>query len=112
MLTVGFVVTPGFPVMSLGALSVFEFANFSAEKKLYDVQVLSEDGMSVPSASGTTLETTAFGDAHFDTVYKSALDLSDIVRCNRLRAASLMVWRCVADLKPGVFDAPLRGCGA
>jgi transcriptional regulator GlxA family with amidase domain len=68
MLSVGFVVTPGFPVMSLAALSVFEFANYSAEKKLYDVQVLSEDGMPVPSASGTRLETTAFSDAHFDTV--------------------------------------------
>ena len=44
MLSVGFVVTPGFPVMSLAALSVFEFANFSAKKKLYDIQVLSEDG--------------------------------------------------------------------
>ena len=30
MLTVGFVVTPGFPVMSLAALSVFEFANHSS----------------------------------------------------------------------------------
>ena len=68
MLTVGFVVTPGFPVMSLAALSVFEFANYSAETKLYDIQVLSEDGMPVPSASGTSLETTVFGDAHFDTV--------------------------------------------
>jgi hypothetical protein len=27
MLSIGFVVTPGFPVMSLAALSVFEFAN-------------------------------------------------------------------------------------
>jgi transcriptional regulator GlxA family with amidase domain len=68
MLTVGFVVTPGFPVMSLAALSVFEFANYSAEKRLYDIQILSEDGMPVPSASGTAIETTALGDAHFDTV--------------------------------------------
>jgi transcriptional regulator GlxA family with amidase domain len=68
MLTVGFVVTPGFPVMSLAALSVFEFANYSAAKKLYDVQILSEDGMPVPSALGTSLETTAFDVAHFDTV--------------------------------------------
>lgn len=68
MLTVGFVVTPGFPVMSLAALSVFEFANFSAEKKLYDIRILSEDGRPVPSASETSLETSAFGDTHFDTV--------------------------------------------
>jgi hypothetical protein len=30
--------------MSLAALSVFEFANYSAGEKIYDVQVLSEDG--------------------------------------------------------------------
>jgi transcriptional regulator GlxA family with amidase domain len=68
MLTVGFVVTPGFPIMSLAALSVFEFANSIAEKRLYDIQVLSEDGTPIPSASGTNLGTTAFGDRHFDTV--------------------------------------------
>jgi transcriptional regulator GlxA family with amidase domain len=62
MLSIGFVVTPGFPVMSLAALSVFEFANFSADKSLYDIHVLSEDGGAIPSASGTSLETTAFGD--------------------------------------------------
>jgi hypothetical protein len=28
------------------------------------------------------------------------------------RTAIPMVSRVVADLKPGVFDAPLRGCGA
>jgi transcriptional regulator GlxA family with amidase domain len=40
MLTVGFVVTPGFPVMSLAALSVFEFANYSAQEKLYDISLI------------------------------------------------------------------------
>lgn len=68
MLSVGFVVTPGFPVMSLAALSVFEFANISTEEKLYDIRILSEDGMPVPSASDTSLETNAFGDSRFDTV--------------------------------------------
>ena len=68
MLTVGFVVTPGFPVMSLAALSVFEFANTSTEKKLYDIRILSEDGMPVPSASETCLETSDFGNVPFDTV--------------------------------------------
>jgi transcriptional regulator GlxA family with amidase domain len=68
VLKIGFVVTPGFPVMSLAALSVFEFANISAEKTLYDVQVLSENGGPIPTAMGTRLETTAFSDAHFDTL--------------------------------------------
>ena len=68
MLTVGFVVTPGFPVMSLAALSVFEFANTSAEEPLYEICVLSEDGRPVPSASGTSLETSGFGDTRFDTL--------------------------------------------
>ena len=34
MLSVGFVVTPGFPVMSLAALSVFEFANVELEQEI------------------------------------------------------------------------------
>jgi len=68
MLKIGFVVTPGFPVMSLAALSVFEFANFSAAEKLYDVQMLSEDGGLVPTYSGANLATTPLGSAHFDTV--------------------------------------------
>ncbi len=68
MLSVGFVVTPGFPVMSLAALSVFEFANLSAGTKLYDVQVVSDDGGPVPSSLGTTLDTAAFSAPHFDTL--------------------------------------------
>jgi transcriptional regulator GlxA family with amidase domain len=68
VLKVGFVVTPGFPVMSLAALSVFEFANHSADKQLYDVRVLSEGGGPIPTTMGTRIETQAFGDTHFDTL--------------------------------------------
>jgi hypothetical protein len=45
-------------------------------------------------------------------LYKSALELSDSVRCIERQSAIMMVRRCMADLKPGVFDAPLRDCGA
>jgi transcriptional regulator GlxA family with amidase domain len=68
MLTVGFVVTPGFPVMSLAALSVFEFANLEADRKLYEIQLLSEPGGLIPTTLGATLQTAAFGDVHFDTL--------------------------------------------
>ncbi len=54
--------------MSLAALSVFEFANYSTNRQLYDVHVLSEDGTAIASASGTKVETTAFGNRHFDTL--------------------------------------------
>ena len=46
---------------------------------------------------------------HDNYLYKSALELSDSVRCNERQSAIMMVRRCMADLKPGVFDAPLRG---
>lgn len=68
MLTVGFVVTPGFPVMSLAALSVFEFANTSTERPLYDVRVLSEQGGPIATCLGTEIMTTALGNAHCDTL--------------------------------------------
>lgn len=68
MLKVGFVVTPGFPVSSLAALSVFEFANYSAGKTLYDVQMLSEHGGPVPAFGGASLATIPISDTHFDTV--------------------------------------------
>lgn len=68
MLTIGFVVTPDFPVMSLAALSVFEFANLQAAAPLYRVEVVSERGGPVATVAGTTVTTEAFGDAHFDTL--------------------------------------------
>ena len=68
MLTVGFVVTPDFPLMSLAALSVFEFANLRSPTPLYDVHILSEHGGKVATSLGATVDTLPFGDAHLDTL--------------------------------------------
>lgn len=68
MLNVGFIVTPGFPVMSLAALSVFEFANIDSKRPLYAIHVLSEHGGPIATAMGVKVDTAPFGATHFDTV--------------------------------------------
>jgi transcriptional regulator GlxA family with amidase domain len=68
MLRIGFVVAPGFQMMSLAALSVFEMANVEAAEKLYSIRILSEGGGPVASSIGTTMDTQAFSRPAFDTV--------------------------------------------
>ena len=105
MLKVGFVVTPGFPVMSLAALSVFEFANIHADRPIYEVAILSEHGGAIPTTMGTTLNTIPFGHEHFDT-----LIIGGNTRVNptspALRAfvvAAAKVSRRVSSICTGVF---------
>ena len=71
MLRLGFIVAPGFQVMGLGALSVFEFANLSAGGPFYDVRLLSETGSAIRSSLGVSVNTDAFDKSHFDTVIVS-----------------------------------------
>lgn len=47
-----------------------------------------------------------------DYLYKSALDLSDMSDAMNDQTADRWSLGCVAALKPGVSDAPLRGFGA
>jgi transcriptional regulator GlxA family with amidase domain len=54
--------------MNSPGMSALAFQAASAEKKLYDIRILSEDGRPVPSASEMSLETSAFGETPFDTV--------------------------------------------
>jgi transcriptional regulator GlxA family with amidase domain len=68
MLSIGFVVAPGFQMMSLAALSVFEMANVKAGEKLYGIRVLSEDGGPVASSIGTSMDTQVFSKPAFDTL--------------------------------------------
>ncbi|WP_426231695.1 GlxA family transcriptional regulator [Pararhizobium sp. DWP3-4] len=68
MQRIGFVLVPGFQLMFLAAISVFEFANVSAGENVYQIDVLSEEGGPIRSSHGLTAHTAAFDDANFDTV--------------------------------------------
>jgi transcriptional regulator GlxA family with amidase domain len=68
MQRVGVIVLPGFQVMSLAALSVFEFANKEMDKPVYDVRLLSETGGSVRSSIGISVATEPFRNTNLDTL--------------------------------------------
>jgi transcriptional regulator GlxA family with amidase domain len=65
---IGFVVFPDFQVMSLAAISVFEFANLEVGEAVYDIRLLSESGGPVRSSIGVVMETERFSDGAFDTM--------------------------------------------
>ena len=69
MRRIGFVVTPGFQVMTFAAFSVFECANKEMRKPVYDVRLLSETGGSIRSSIGVTVATEPFHARNFDTLF-------------------------------------------
>jgi len=78
MQRIGFVVSPGFQVVSLSALGAFEFANASVRRPVYDVRVLSETGGHIPSSIGLAVETKRLGSSFFDTVIVcGSMDVAD-----------------------------------
>src|SRR5712664_4193805 len=68
MQRVGFIVLPGFQLLSVSALSVFELANWEMGESVYDVHLLSETGGSIRSSIGISVATEPFDDTNFDTV--------------------------------------------
>ena len=68
MQRIGFIVLPGFQMMSVASLSVFEFANKQMGKPFYDVHLLSEPGGPIRSSIGFNIETESLDNRIFDTV--------------------------------------------
>ena len=68
MQRVGFIVLPGFQLLSVSALSVFELANWEMGESVYDVHLLSETGGSIRSSIGISVATEPFDDRNSDTV--------------------------------------------
>ena len=65
---VGLVVSPGFLMLTLAAVSAFEFANVAAGRTVYHVRLLSETGGPVRSSLGAALETAPMEEGDFDTL--------------------------------------------
>ncbi len=68
MQRIGFIVLPGFQMLSVSSLSVFELANWEIGAPVYDVHLLSETGGSVRSSVGIGVATEPFDDRNFDTL--------------------------------------------
>ena len=68
MQRIGFNVLPGFQMMSVASLSVFELANSEMGEPVYDLRLLSETGGSVRSSMGFSVATEPLSKANFDTL--------------------------------------------
>jgi transcriptional regulator GlxA family with amidase domain len=68
MKRIGLAVFPGFQLLDLVAVTVFELANKYGSTPAYEIEVLSEHGGSVASSSGVPIETRRFGKTTFDTI--------------------------------------------
>jgi transcriptional regulator GlxA family with amidase domain len=68
MKRIGVVVFPGFQILDMVAISVFELANLEAAQPEYAVEIISEQGGMVRSSSGVEIATQPFGDPAYDTV--------------------------------------------
>jgi transcriptional regulator GlxA family with amidase domain len=72
MQRIGFLVFPGFQVMSFAAITAFEMTNLELGKPAYEVTLLSEAGGMVRTSAGFGVETETFSDRSFDTVMVAA----------------------------------------
>ncbi|HJY49849.1 MAG TPA: GlxA family transcriptional regulator, partial [Stellaceae bacterium] len=69
MRRIGFVLTPGFHVMSFAALPVFEYASKEIGEPVYDLHLLSEAGGLMRSSIGVSVVTEPFRTTVFDTLF-------------------------------------------
>lgn len=105
MQQIGFLVYPGFQIMSLAAVSAFEFANIELEEKVYEVRYLSEHGGPITNSLGMVMETEAFGDPALDTLIVAGapgIRLPNAAETDFIRTA-LPATRRLASICTGAF---------
>ncbi|RWX11274.1 GlxA family transcriptional regulator [Rhizobium beringeri] len=106
MQQIGFLLYPGFQIMSLAAVSAFEFTNVELEEKVYEVRYLSEHGGPIANSLGMVMETEPFGDpAALDTLIVAGapgIRLPNAAETDFVRAA-LPATRRLASICTGAF---------
>jgi len=105
MQRIGFLVTANFQMMSVAALSAFEFANYAAGEALYEIAVVSEEGGLVRNSVGLMLDTTPFDTPEFDTLIVCGtpeVDPSTSAQIDYVRGAPALSRR-VASICTGAF---------
>ncbi|GGI18333.1 GlxA family transcriptional regulator [Oxalicibacterium faecigallinarum] len=65
---IGLVVYPGFQVLDLAALTVFEFANTLQQEIVYEFAALSLEGGAIKSSTGVVIQSDAIGWGAYDTL--------------------------------------------
>jgi transcriptional regulator GlxA family with amidase domain len=107
MQRIGILIYPGFQMMTLAALPVFECANLPPNERRYDVRVLSENGGLVRSSIGLSVDTEAWGDPSFDTLIVGASSMPEMLPTAEaslsLIRESAKVSRRVASICMGAF---------
>ncbi len=87
--SIAIVVFPGFQIVDMAAVTVFEVANLLPGGPYYRIEILSEEGGSVPSSSVVSVDSAPFGAPGFDTlvvtggmelVYSASPRLLDFLR--------------------------------
>jgi transcriptional regulator GlxA family with amidase domain len=108
---IGFVAFPGFQILDMAAVTVFEIANARAGRALYEVDLVSEFGGAVACSQGIGVDTRAFAKANFDTlivmgdlaIAEPSAGLIDLVRRSSRKA------RRTASICTGAFVLAAAG---
>jgi transcriptional regulator GlxA family with amidase domain len=66
--SIGLLLFPGFQIVDLAAITVFEIANLMPGGPFYQITMLSEHGGAVPSSAGVAVLTERFDEPGFDTI--------------------------------------------
>ncbi|MBF6986171.1 MULTISPECIES: GlxA family transcriptional regulator [Cupriavidus] len=105
MKRVGLVVFPGFQILDIVPVSVFELANAAAPRAAYDIHVVSESGGAVKSSMGTAVQTVALDPNIYDTIIMAGATTPQpsSPRLRKLLARALEPTRRMAGICTGAF---------